>query len=103
MSRTFSLVVVLCLAACAGDPQWSKDGVTPKTAAAELADCRSAAQEATQRDTNIDTDILASRGKDWQQSGVLDMKVAGYSEENRDLSGDIVRQCMIGKGFAPGG
>jgi len=96
------LAVALCLLGCGGEPQWSRDGVSPEMAARELADCRSIAQEATQRDTNIDTDILASRGKDWQQSGVLGLKVATYDAQNRDLSGDIVRQCMIGKGFAPG-
>ena len=103
MIRFTSLAVALCLVGCAGEPQWSKDGVSPEAAARELADCRSAAQEATQRDTNIDTDILASRGLDWQRSGVLDLKVATYNAQNRDLSGDIVQQCMIGKGFAPGG
>jgi len=100
--RFLSLAVALCLVGCAGEAQWSKDGVSPETAARELADCRSAAQEATQRDTNIDTDILASRGLDWQRSGVLGLKVATYDAQNRDLSADIVQQCMIGKGFAPG-
>jgi hypothetical protein len=101
--RTLSLALALCLVGCAGDAEWSKDGVSPEAAARELADCRSEAQEATQRDTNIDTDILASRGRDWQQTGVLGMKVASDNEQNRNLSGDMVQQCMIGKGFAPGG
>ena len=102
MIRILSLAVALCLVGCAGEPEWSKDGVSPEMAARELADCRSAAQEATQRDTNIDTDILASRGMDWQKNGLLGLKVDTYNAQNRDLSADIVRQCMIGKGFAPG-
>lgn len=101
--RAWSLALALCLLGCAGEPEWSKDGVSPEMAAQELADCRAVAQEAIQRDTNIDTDILASRGIDWQRSGVLSLKVQSYNVQNRDLSADLVRQCMIGKGFAPGG
>ena len=70
--------------------------------AAELSDCQSQARDATQRDTNIMNDILATRGNDWNNSGVLSTQMSEFSAENHNRTGDIVDQCMIGKGFVPG-
>ncbi len=85
MKKIASLALVLCLAACAGG-SWSKDGTTPQAAAADLADCNSLAQTATERDANIDTRI--QREDD-----------AAQSQTVRD---DVVSRCMIAKGYAPG-
>ncbi len=93
--------LAFCLYGCGGN-SWVKDGVSPPLAAQELADCKSLAQTAHQRDADIDTDIMASRGRDWQQSGVIqahrntDETVAGDRDE------DFVERCMVSKGFAPG-
>jgi hypothetical protein len=97
------LAMVAALAACAGEPQWSKDGVSGQAAAADYAECQGLAQEATQRDNNIEADILASRGHDWQQSGTLSTHQAVFSAENQHTSDQVVKSCMIGKGYAPRG
>lgn len=102
MGRMTWLALALCLAGCAGSPQWSKDGASPEQAAADLADCRSAAQTALRRDSNIDTDILASRRRDWQISGALSTIRSSYAAAEHEHSQDIVTRCMIAKGYAPG-
>jgi hypothetical protein len=101
--RLILLASVLALSGCSSHPDWSKDGVAPEAAAKELADCQSIARDATARDTNIITDILATRRNDWQRTGVMDTHVQAFQTEDRDRSGDIVNRCMIGKGFVPGG
>lgn len=103
MKRSLTLACVLALMGCVGQAEWSKEGTAPNIAARELADCQSIAREATQRDTNIMTDILATRGNDWQRTGVMDTHVQTFSIENRNRGDDIVNRCMIGKGFVPGG
>jgi hypothetical protein len=103
MKRSWALVCVFALFGCAGHPEWSKDGVAPEMIAKELADCQSIAREATARDTNIITDIMATRGNDWQRTGVMDTHVQAFQIEDRGRSGDIVNRCMISKGFVPGG
>lgn len=102
MHRTAAIVLTLCLAACAAEPEWSRDGVSPAAAARDLAECRSLAQEAMRRDTDIDTDIMASRGGDWQRTGVLGAKRSSLAAYNQPQADDIVSRCMIGKGYAPG-
>jgi hypothetical protein len=103
MTRILAFVGVLALLGCAGRPEWSKDGMSQQATARELSECQSIAREATQRDTNIMTDIMATRGGDWQRTGVMDTHVEAFSLEDRNRSGDIVNRCMIGKGFVPGG
>jgi hypothetical protein len=102
MDRMLALAVAVCLAGCAGTPQWTKQGVGPQAAAADYADCRGQAQEATRRDANIDADIMASRGRDWAQTQTLSTRQALYANQNRSQSDDLVKSCMIAKGYAPG-
>jgi len=103
MTRISTLLCVLVVLGCAGRPEWSKDGLSQQATARELADCQSIAREATQRDTNIITDIMATRSADWQRTGVMGTRVQAFSLEDSNRSGDIVNRCMIGKGFVPGG
>ncbi len=77
--------------------------MTQQQTAAALSDCQSQARDATQRDTNIMNDILATRGKDWNNSGVMSTQMSEFTAENQNRSGDIVHRCMISKGFVPGG
>jgi hypothetical protein len=102
MSSGLGLAVALGLAACAGTPQWSKQGVTPNAAAADYADCRSQAQALTKRDSDIDADILASRGRDWAQTNTISTREALFPSDRGTQSSDYVQSCMIGKGYAPG-
>lgn len=101
MKRSLALACVLGLLGCAGAPEWSKEGTSQQAAGQALDECKSIAREATQRDTNIMTDILATRGGDWQRTGVLSTKEQVFSAEDRGRSEDIVNRCMIGKGFIP--
>jgi hypothetical protein len=102
MDRMVALVAALCLAGCAGAPQWSKQGVAPQAAAADYSDCRSQAQAATRRDADIQADIMASRGRDWSQTQTLNTRQALYATERRPQTDDLVKSCMIAKGYAPG-
>lgn len=101
MRRIGGLALALMLAACAAT--WSKPGVSPEHAAQDLSECRHAAEVANRRDSDIDTDILASRGQDWERFGVISTKRAVFADSNRQRAGDMVDRCMIAKGYAPGG
>ncbi len=103
MKHIFALACLLALIGCAGRSEWSKEGTSPQLTGQALADCQSIAREATQRDTNIMTDIMASRGSDWQRTGVMGTHVEAFSLEDRGRTDEIVNRCMIGKGFVPGG
>jgi hypothetical protein len=101
--RLIYLASALVLVGCANHPEWTKEGVAPEAAARELSDCQSIARDATARDTNIITDILATRGHDWQNTCVMGTHVQFFQNEDRNRSGDIIDRCMISKGFVPGG
>ena len=98
-----SLALALVLMGCAGDPNWSRQGSSSQQTAGELADCRTQAREATERDTNIMTDILATRGQDWRNTDVMQTQMAEFSAEDHNRTSDLINRCMIGKGFVPGG
>lgn len=102
MKRNLVLICALALLGCVGRPEWSKEGVSQQAVAEALADCQNIAREATQRDVNIETDIMATRGSDWQRTGVMAEHVDAFSAENSSRTSDIVNRCMIGKGFVPG-
>jgi hypothetical protein len=90
----------LLLAACG--QQWTKPDTTSEKAAQDYSECRHIAEVANRRDSDIDTDILASRGQDWEKLGVIQTKRAEFADSNRVRSGDIVARCMIGKGYTQG-
>jgi hypothetical protein len=102
MLRIGGLAVLLALAACGGVGQWSKPDTSREKAAQDYSECRHAAEIANRRDSDIDTDILASRGTDWERLGVIQTKRAEFADSNRARSGDIVTRCMIGKGYTQG-
>ncbi len=98
MRRIGSLALVLLLAACGGG-QWTKEGVSREKVAQDYSECSHLAELANQRDSNIDTDILASRGQDWQRLGTRSLRRETYADSNRARSGDIIARCMISKGY----
>ena len=102
MKKIWSLGLFLALLGCAQEPEWSKPGVSSQLVAAELADCRSQARVATQRDTNIMNDIMATRGNDWRQTGVLGMQKSVFSAEDYNRTSSLIDRCMIDKGYVPG-
>jgi hypothetical protein len=90
---------------------WNKQGASPQETAAALSTCNGQARAATDRDTNITTDIMATRSNNWSNTagpvGTQSQYSSGgqgqlFENQDRDLSESIVYQCMIGKGFAPG-
>ncbi len=106
MKRIESIAVLflapLLILACNGPGQWTKEGATPTMVAADLADCNSFAQSASQTEVNINQDILVARGKDWQDTGALSTMHDTYQARSQDRSSDIVFRCMVGKGYSPG-
>lgn len=95
-------LLVLPLAACAGSGSWQKPGATSATAAADYAECRHAAEVAFRRDSDIDTDILATRGADWERIGVLPTRESEYAASDDARQGNTVNRCMLDKGYTTG-
>ena len=102
MRWSVALVVALALGACAGTPSWSKKGVTDQAAVADLADCNSLAQASTRHAGDIQADIMASRGHDWERSGTMDTHRAVFAAETGPQASDVLKSCMMSKGYAPG-
>jgi hypothetical protein len=103
MRLTYCLGVLLALAACSNSGGWKKSGVSGDKAGRDYSDCRHRAEVAQRRDSDIDTDILASRGQDWERLGLLQTKRNDYADANSAHSGDIVERCMIDKGYTTTG
>jgi hypothetical protein len=79
---------------------WIKPGAELGETASAYRDCALVAQQATQKDADIDQDIAASRGADLQHSQIVQMR---SSQERGVTTGDadsIVASCMRQKGFA---
>lgn len=101
MKRILGLAVVLLLLGCASRP-WVKDGATPALVAHDLSDCNRLAAAADQRDARINQDILAARGRDWENTNALFTMQQTYQARGQAQSSGIISQCMISKGYAPG-
>jgi hypothetical protein len=101
MKQAILLALAVVVTGCAGSGDWARSGTSPQQTAAELSDCQSQARAATERDTNIMTDIMATRGADWRRSDVMSTQVSLFAAENHNRTSDIINRCMIGKGFAP--
>jgi hypothetical protein len=95
------VALAVVVAGCAGGGDWTRSGTSPQQTAAELSDCQSQARAATERDTNIMSDIMATRGNDWRRTGVMSTQMSEFAAENHNRTSDIINRCMIGKGFAP--
>jgi hypothetical protein len=96
---TAALAVALALSACAGQ-QWVKPGVSADVAASDYAECSSLAQQASRRSGDIEADILASRGRDWENSGTLGAHKNVFAAESDRQTGDVMGNCMRLRGYA---
>jgi len=101
MKRFLLPLFLAGLSACSGAPQWTRTGVSPETARADLRDCQAEARSLTRQDEDIDADIMATRSQDWQRTGTLGAKRETFAMQNRGRSDDIIDICMRGKGYAP--
>ena len=97
--RTVALAMALALGACAGQ-QWVKPGVSADIAASDYADCLSLAQDAARPSGDIQADILASRGRDWENSGTLGAHQDVFAAESTRRTGDVMGTCMRLRGYA---
>lgn len=97
-----ALALVLLLAGCAG-PRWTKPGVSQTQAEADYSECNEMAQAANRRDDEIEADILASRGHDWQQTGTMATHKAVFAAEAYHRTDDLMHFCMQAKGYAESG
>jgi hypothetical protein len=71
--------------------------------ARDLAQCRSEASRAVDRDVAIDQDILSSRGQDLQRSGMLELRRDTMRNSNLGRYDDIVAGCMSARGYHAAG
>lgn len=101
MKQFILIALAVIVTGCAGAGDWTRSGTSPQQTAAELSDCQTQARAATERDTNIMNDIMATRGSDWRRSDVMSTQTSLFAAENHNRTSDIVNRCMIGKGFAP--
>jgi len=104
MTRRWAMPLLLllfpALAAC-GTTHWGKAGANKDAITADLADCRARVEALVERDANIDTDILATRGRDWALSGALGVKQSSTAAADRGRAEHYVDDCMRAKGYAP--
>jgi hypothetical protein len=89
----------MLLAGCAGGADWGKPGTDEAQAAQEYQDCRATAATAVRTDADIDQDILATRGGDWQRGGIAGLGARNMQEGTRDRARAITASCMRAKGF----
>jgi hypothetical protein len=108
--RGAGLLLPLLLAGCLSfgsnfklDPtsEWQKGGKTAEATQADLSECKAFAREATETDSDIDSDIIASRGGDWQSSGNYTARTQATRLPTGRRTDRIVERCMTAKGYRP--
>jgi hypothetical protein len=91
---------------------WSKQGASSQDTAAARSDCLSQARTATDHDTNITNDIMATGHNTWSNTGPRPVgtqteyvATAGqgqlFDSRDQSVNNSVVKDCMISKGFAP--
>lgn len=98
MRSAAALALVLALAGCAG-PRFVKPGTTAEEAASDYAQCSALAQQGNPRDNAIESDILASRGRDWENSGTLAAHKDVFQADAYYRAANVTRYCMLAKGY----
>ena len=78
---------------------WIKPGSEPGETASAYSDCSSVAQQATQKDADIDQDIAATRGADLQHAQIVQMRTSQERGTTTQDADSILASCMEQKGF----
>ena len=101
--RHIALVMLIaCLASCAaGFTRWTKPGTSAQATERDLGQCENAALATMRTDRNVDADILASRGDDWQRSGTLITERTIMRAQDRGMASKLVEDCLAEKGYLP--
>jgi hypothetical protein len=66
-----------------------------------LQECQAVTATATKTDADIDQDIGASRGADYQRSDFVRTQSQQARDTTRDRAAAILAACMQAKGFKP--
>jgi hypothetical protein len=94
------LAVLLLLASCGGGGgDWARAGADEAEAEREYQACRDVASAAVGKEADIDQDIIATRGRDWQRGGIGRVESRAMQEHTRDRAASIVAACMRAKGY----
>jgi hypothetical protein len=95
-------VLIVCLASCAtGFTRWTKPGASAEVTERALGQCENAALATMRTERNVDADILASRGDDWQRSGTLITERTMMRTQDRAMASKLVEDCLADKGYLP--
>ena len=96
------LIAATVAAGCAGGDGggWAQPGADEAAARRAHQECRAVAARAVRTEADINQDIIASRQRDWQRSGISTMQRSTIQENTRDRAAAIVASCMRSKGFA---
>jgi hypothetical protein len=94
------LGLAVLLAGCAAAGGWSKTGADSAAAARDYQDCRDLAESAVKTDADIDQDIRATRGSDYQRSAGVRAETQAMQEHTKGRAQAIIAACMRAKGFA---
>jgi len=96
----FLVALALVLIGCAaGGGRWIKPGADDATVSVDLGACRAEAREAARRDNAIDSDILASRGTDWQHGGTLGLVEDEMASARASRGDAVLARCMATRGY----
>jgi hypothetical protein len=82
---------------------WVKPGIGPAEAARVHRTCRARAEAAFQSEREVDQDILATRGSDWQRAGTLSSERSQMGAEAAGRLAAVIAGCMRSHGFARAG
>ena len=98
--RAVWLGLAVLLAGCAGAGGWSKTGADAAATGREYQDCRDLAESAVKTDADIDQDIRATRGKDFQRAAGVRAETQAMQEHTKGRANAILGACMRAKGYA---
>ena len=99
------LLFILCGPAPGGPrgDHWVKPGVGPAEAARVYGYCRAQADAAFKSERDVDQDILATRGSDWQRGGTLHIQRSQMGAAAAGRAAAVIAGCMRAHGFARAG
>ena len=93
------MLALTTLAACGGSDNWTKPGADAAASGQALQECQAVTATATKTQEDIDQDIGASRGADYQRSDFARTQNQQARDTTRDRAAAIVDSCMQAKGF----
>jgi hypothetical protein len=93
------MLALTTLAGCGDSDNWTKPGADAAGAGQALQECQAVTATATKTDADIDQDIGASRGADYQRSDFVRTQKQQARDTTRDRAAAILAACMQAKGY----